>query len=129
MSAQFALQVATHAALTNALTCASYDDVPDNATLPYVMYGESTLLDQSAKANQPLEVTLTLHIFSGYKGYKEAAEIMQQVRDAVHQDVFDLSGDGFTVQRQHIEFEQLFKDDADTRHGVMRLRAIIQRNT
>jgi len=101
-----------------------YDDVPEGKTYPYVVIGEETSLNISTKTVDAHEHTLTIHVWSQYRGRKEIKEIMEQIYTALHDSAITVSGASLVNLKQ--EFEQtLLEGDGITRHGVIRFRAVV----
>ena len=126
------LQKTIYAALTGAsLTGAAggaitgvFDDVPEDTAYPYVVVGEDTAINVSAKTLDIHEHTITIHTWSQYRGRKEIKVIMEQIYDTLNDASLSVSG-GQLVNLKH-EFETtLVEGDGITRHGVMRFRAVV----
>ena len=127
---QFALQSTIYSTLnndntlTNTLGAGVYDEVLENATYPFVSLGEETAVDYSTKDLDGGEFTINIHVWSQYKGAKQAKEIMDRIHDLLHDS--SLSVSGFNLANLRFEFSDILRDpDGITRHGVMRFRAII----
>lgn len=126
---QFQLQQAIFSALnvsavTSDLSCGVFDDVPQNASYPYIALGEETAVDFSVKDIQGGDFTVNIHVWSQYKGSKETKQIMDKIHDLLHN--INLSVTGFNLINLRFEFSDIMRDpDGITRHGVMRFRAII----
>ena len=126
---QFQLQQAIFSALnvsavTSDLSCGVFDDVPQNASYPYIALGEETAVDFSVKDIQGGDLTVNIHVWSQYKGSKETKQIMDKIHDLLHN--INLSVTGFKLINLRFEFSDIMRDpDGITRHGVMRFRAII----
>jgi|TARA_R100000152_G_C6775261_1_gene203561 hypothetical protein len=127
---QFALQEALYArlnndsTLTNTYGASVYDEVPEGSSYPYVVLGEVTAIDYGTKDTDGSENTLTFHVWSQYRGAKEAKNIMDRMHDLLHD--YSLSVTGANLINLRFEFGDLLRDpDGITRHGVMRFRAII----
>lgn len=101
-----------------------YDDVPEDSDYPYIVVGEETANNISTKTVDAHEHTLTLHVWSVYRGRKEIKIIMGQVYDALHDSDINVSGASLVNLKQ--EFERtLMEGDGITRHGVIRFRAVV----
>lgn len=102
-----------------------FDDVEEDTAYPYITIGEETAIDAGTKTKDAHEHTLTLHIWSRYRGgRKEVKEIMEQVFSALHNNDITVSGASL-VNIRH-EFEQtLVEADGITRHGIMRFRVVV----
>ena len=126
---QFALQQSFFTALivsaiNDTLNCGVFDDVPQNATYPYIAIGEETVIDYSTKDIDGNESTLNIHVWSQYKGSKETKQIMDKIHDLLHNS--NLTVVGHNLINLRFEYSDIMRDpDGITRHGVMRFRAII----
>jgi hypothetical protein len=106
------------------ITSKVFDDVPEGTGYPYVVIGEETATNQGTKDKDANEHTLTMHVWSQYRGRKEIKNIMSQIYTSLHNSAINLSG-ATLVNIRH-EFEQtLLESDGLTRHGVMRFRAVV----
>jgi len=121
MSAQWELQKAIYSVLENALSEPIYDDVPQDASAPYVTIGDATFADFSADNKTGFDCTQTIHVRSDYKGTKEAKIIQGAIYDALNR--VELAVTGYTVLGPDIEFSNVLNDpNGVTRHGVQRFR-------
>ncbi len=110
--------------LTTALGASVFDDVPESTSFPYVQIGEDNVTQFDTKDVDGSETTLTVHIWSEYKGSKETKQIMDRVHDLLHDS--NLSVSGFNLINLRFEFSDIMRDpDGKTRHGVMRFRAVL----
>lgn len=111
-----------------------YDDVPDAAAsasapdseFPYVVIGEMDSIpddaDGAAGRDDGEMETLTLHIWSRYQGQKEVKQIMQQIKDLLHNTTITYSG---RTANLWVRARRSFLDpDGRTRHGVVSIEAI-----
>jgi len=101
-----------------------FDDVPENTAYPYIRVGEETAIDSSAKDKDIFEHTLTIHIWSQYRGNRDIKEIMKQVHDVLHNSSLSVTGASMVNMRQEFQ-TTLLEGDGITRHGVMRFRAVV----
>lgn len=101
-----------------------YDDVPEGTSAPYINIGEETAINDGTKTVDAVEHTLTIHIWSEYRGRYEIKHIMEQVYQNLHNTAISVSGASLVNIRQ--EFSTTLEEaDGITRHGVMRFRAIV----
>jgi len=101
-----------------------YDDVPEGTAAPYINIGEETAINNGTKTVDAVEHTLTIHVWSEYRGRYEIKHIMQQVYQNLHNTAITVSGASLVNIRQ--EFATTLEEaDGITRHGVMRFRAIV----
>ena len=106
------------------ITSKVFDDVPEGTAYPYVVIGEETATNIGTKDNDANEHTLTIHVWSQYRGRKEIKNIMSQIYTILHNTDITVSGASLVNVRH--EFEQtLLEADGITRHGVMRFRVVI----
>lgn len=112
--------------LTTTLGASIFDHVPDHqaVTFPYVVIGEDTMLDYSTKDLVGSDVTVTLHVWSQYRGSKEVKQVMDRVHTLLHDSNLTVTGRNLINLRS--EFSDVLRDpDGITRHGVMRFRAVM----
>jgi hypothetical protein len=128
----FALQQAIFTALDgatindadgNAIT-GVFDDVPENTAYPYIVIGEETATNIDTKDKDAHEHTLTIHVWSQYRGRKEIKNIMRSVYTTLHNASITVSGASLVNIRHEFE-NTLTEADGITRHGVMRFRAVV----
>lgn len=125
----FKLQKAVYDALVgdsalSGMITGVYDDVPEGTGFPYVVIGDDTAINIGSKTVDALEHTLTLHVWSQYRGRKEVKEIMSRVYEVLHDYSLTMTNSVLVNLRQ--EFETTLVDgDGITRHGVMRFRAVV----
>lgn len=78
------LQSVLYAALTTALgDIPVYDDVPETADTPYVVIGEDHATNIGGKLEPIFEITVSIYVFSTYKGMKEVKELSSQIVDTL----------------------------------------------
>ena len=124
------LQKAIFTALNGTVTGVSsanipiYDDVPEGTVYPYVVIGEETSSNNGTKTLDGVEHTLTLHVWSQYRGRREIKEIMQSVYEKLHNTAITVTGASLVNIRQEFS-NPLEEQDGITRHGVMRFRAVV----
>ena len=128
----FALQQAIFTALDgatindadgNAIT-GVFDDVPENTAYPYVVIGEETATNIDTKDKDAHEHTLTIHVWSQYRGRKEIKNILSSVYTTLHNASITVSGASLVNIRHEFE-NTLTEADGITRHGVMRFRVVV----
>jgi hypothetical protein len=102
-----------------------YDDAPQRSAFPYITLGQSTLRDWSTGNDDGDEHLLTVHVWSRAEGRKEAHEIMQALREALHERALALEGHRL-VNLRHELSEARREADGETYHGIVRLRAVTE---
>ena len=106
-----------------------FDDNPENEPYPYVVMGEMTARDWSDKSEPGQEVYSTIHIWSRYKGRKEADEMADALEQALTLSPLDLSPDFHAVLDGNDIFDSydlIIDIDGITRHGILKLRYLIE---
>lgn len=100
-----------------------YDHVQDDAAFPYIAFGVAHVAPDDSKLDSAFEHTLTLDIFSRYRGAKEAKEILQAVYAALHRAALSASGASFPLCEFHsAEIAPL--DDGLTTHIAARFKVV-----
>jgi len=124
-------QEIVYTALDGHISANVYDDAPflpegmPVADFPYVVVGNDTMAPFDDDSNVGANITITLHIWSRYQGFKETKRIMGEVREILNRAT--LSKVGYCVIDSLQEFSDASIDpDGKTRHGVMRFRLTIQ---
>jgi hypothetical protein len=135
-SASLALQQSIFAVLTADVALAAllganriYDDVPQGSALPYLTFGQTTERDWSTggdpDTDEGREHLLTLHVWSDARGKKQAQDILDAVRAALHDGALTLSGHRL-VNLRHEFSEARRAADGETIHGIARFRAVTE---
>jgi hypothetical protein len=119
-AALWPLQQAVYAKLTGhaplmALVSGVYDEVPEQATHPYVSLGSITENVDDAHNQRGLEASVVLHVWSKYRGFKEAAGILAELDAALDRQPLTVTGfrDVSIAHQQHTELRD---PDPDIRH-------------
>jgi hypothetical protein len=104
-----------------------YDDFPGkDVAMPYVVSGELEGRDWSDKFAAGQEVMSTVHVWSDYPGRKECAEMLDRILRALSGEALYL-GQDFRAVCSGLDMSQILIDlDGVTRHGVLRLRYLIE---
>jgi len=106
-----------------------FDDIPKQESFPYLVMGEITARDWSAKSEPGQEVYSTIHIWSQYGGRKEADVMADDVLQALTLSLLDLSPDFRAVLDGDDIFDSydlIIDIDGITRHGILKLRYLIE---
>ena len=128
---QDAIQAAIYTALTGDATLTALvatrivDGPPQGTTFPYVVIGEFSGEPFDTKTQEGMDLDVTIHTWSEALGWKETADIMAAVLDAL--DKQSLSVTGHSLVLLQFTFSDRFLDpDGVTRHGVQRFRVVTQ---
>lgn len=119
------LQAAIYSALTAnpAIGAQIYDAVPQAAAYPHIEIGEGLTLDWSAGLMRGEEHRIDVHVWSRYRGAKEARELMAKVKNRLHEQSLTLTGNAL-VDVRFSDSDLTVDADGLTRHGVVRFRAL-----
>lgn len=131
-SASWSLQSAihqhltSHAGLTAMLGGAHvWDHVPRGAACPHITIGVSTERDWNTGGESGSEHILTLNVWSRAAGRREADDIAQIVRDALHDQALLLAGHRL-INFRH-ELTEVRRDiRSELYRGVVRFRAVTE---
>ncbi|MDH3579885.1 MAG: DUF3168 domain-containing protein [Hyphomicrobiales bacterium] len=102
-----------------------YGDAPQNASFPYLTFGQTTERDWSTGAEDGSEHTVTLHVWSRAGGKKQTNEIIDVIRDALNAVPLTIA-DHTLVKLKHEFSEARHDKDGETYHGIVRYRAITE---
>lgn len=86
-----ALQKAVYDALSAALSCPVYDDVPAGASMPYVSIDTIAARSADPLAGRRDEVFVYMTAWSRYRGRKEAQDIANLIYDTLHRAKLSLA--------------------------------------
>ena len=123
------LQAAAYAVLIGstpfmALVTTVADDVAETQPFPYVTFGEATEGPWDCFGQDGSDATLTLHIWSRYRGYAEAQAINASLIGLLdNRTGLALAGYG-TVLLNYESSQQLRDPDGITRHIATRFRVM-----
>lgn len=108
---------------------AIYDHVPhlvdSDENFPYVVVGDDTSVDFDTDDSQGTEATITLHVWSRFRGRSETKTIQKAIYGALHKQSIAI-GDLHTVDVYWEYAETILDQDGITRHGVMRFRVTVE---
>lgn len=96
-----------------------YDDVPQDASLPYITLGAFTCKDNGTKVNDITDATINIDIWSEYQGKREVNTIANTVIALLNSTKLDLSEDDFAYIRGSVDFFEAYPEDAGGYHGVI----------
>ena len=128
-AALWPLQQAVYAKLTGhaplmALVTGVYDEVPEPVAHPYVSLGSITETVDDAHNQRGLEAAVVLHVWSKYRGFKEAATILAALDAALDRQPLTVAG--FTdVSVAHQAHTELRDPDPDIRHINVSYRVLL----
>ena len=103
-----------------------FDANPENEAFPYVVMGEVLARDWSDKFEDGMEVYSALHVWSQYKGRKEADQMADAILQALTLSPLDLAPN-FKASLDRLDSYGLIIDvDGMTRHGILRMKYLIE---
>lgn len=112
-------------AITSLLASSSsvYSRTPDEASFPYIVIGHDTATDWDSKTFNGMDISVTIHVWSRYRGNKECLQIMGAIYDALHNQSLTVTGQNHIFTR--LEYQQTTLDpDGITFHGVQRYQIV-----
>jgi hypothetical protein len=129
----FAVQEAVYGALTSSTAVQAlignparlYDVVPPASVFPYATLGDVVIKEYDTKDQTGFEQSLTLHVWSRYRGRKELKQIIQTIYDVLHNAALSVTGANY-VSCQFQSASTLQENDGLTLHGIVRYRIIVQ---
>lgn len=131
-SASWALQQGIYQALANDPELTGllggahiFDDAPQNASFPYLTFGQTIERDWSTGSEDGAEHTVTLHVWSRAGGRKETQTIIDRVRAALNGSPISVD-DHHLVNLRHEYSEARHDENAETYHGIVRYRAVTE---
>ena len=127
--ASWALQRGIYQALAGSLDLITllggvrvYEHAPQSAPYPFITLGQSVIRDWSTGTEDSAEHNLTLHVWSRTGGKKQVLEIIEAIKDVLHDQPLPLP-DHHLINLRHEFSEARLDPDGDTFHGVLRYRA------
>lgn len=112
--------------LTQGQSTKIYDDVVPKAKLPYISIGAINAKPNGSKDRAIFDVSVQLHLWSGYQGKFEINSMMNDVATVLSYASIDTSADGFSVVSQEIDFFEVFSEELHGYHGVITIVIKIQ---
>ena len=105
------------------LSAPVYDHVPQKSAYPYIVIGEDTISEWDTDDKTGFDATVTIHVWSRYRGKKEAKLIQSEIYAAMNRqnlDIADYGTAGVTFQYQDVFMDS----DGLTYHGVCRYQVL-----
>lgn len=104
-----------------------YDWVDGDPAYPYVVIGEALETPDNTHSGYGRQTPVTLHVWSRYRGYKQALEIAQRIIQVLDHQPLAVAGHHHVVTRY--EFMQTLTDpdpSGQIRHVPIRFRVITE---
>ena len=106
-----ALQKALILLFADKLDTPTYDFVTDKAKLPYVSLGAFTSRDVGTKTEDISHVTLSINIWTTYRGKYEINAIAEKIINILMSNHVDLEAEDFYVTMQAVNMYEAFPQD------------------
>lgn len=103
-----------------------FDDVTTGAEFPYIMFGQANSIEDDSECITGVEHFLMVHAYSRYPGSLEIKRLCHFIKKALHR--VDLELTDHALNSIWVETVDIIPDpsDAITRHGVIRVEALIE---
>lgn len=102
-----------------------YDYVTESTVYPYIVIGEPRVDAFSVKSEDVKDYTITLHIWSNYKGNSEAYKILSAIYESLK---YKLKISGYNTVKTSCSDTRVFTDiDGIHRHGIFVLKISLQK--
>ncbi|MGX9134046.1 DUF3168 domain-containing protein [Rummeliibacillus sp. JY-2-4R] len=102
-----------------------YDYVTEDTPFPYIVIGEPTSNQFEVKNNDIVDMSVTLHIWSIYKGNSEAYKILSAIHETFK---YKLDITGYKTTKTSYQDARVFTDiDGIHRHGVFTLLITLEK--
>ena len=102
-----------------------FDYVPRDSAFPYVVLGDETESDWSTATEGGTEHLFTVHAWSRNAGHREAKQIAEIIRAALH-DVPLTLADATLIDLRHLATDFTRESDGQTFRASLRLRAVTE---
>ena len=102
-----------------------FDYVPRDSAFPYVVLGDETESDWSTATEGGTEHLFTVHAWSRNAGHREAKQIAEIIRAALH-DVPLTLADATLIDLRHLATDFTRESDGQTFRASLRFRAVTE---
>ena len=102
-----------------------FDDVPREAPFPYITIGEIETRDWSTQTSRGNEHTVTVHVWSRYRGRKQVQDLIAEVDRILDGTDPPLAGHRL-VNLSTVFWTALREPDGEVYRGTVRLRAVTE---
>lgn len=102
-----------------------FDDVPREAPFPYITIGDIDTRDWSTQSSRGHEHTVTLHLWSRYRGRKQVQDLIAEVDRILDGAAPPLNGHRL-VNLSTVFWTAQREPDGEVYRGTMRLRAVTE---
>jgi len=111
--------------LTSTLGAGVYDEVPEDASYPYVVVGEAYETPDNAHDRYGRDTMVTIHTWSEQDGFKEALTVGNRVVELLDHTSLTITGWHHVATRY--EFSQTLRDpNPNLRHVATRFRVVTE---
>lgn len=114
-----ALSKAVYKRLTDCLDTPVYDDIRDDATLPYISFGLFTCKDIGTKVNDLTEVGFGVDVWSDYQGRHEVNTIANEIITVMGAAPFGEIEDRYHVVSCEVDFFEAYNEDDYGYHATV----------
>ncbi len=133
VDSQWEVQQGIYTALTGSAALANFigtrifnSNAPQDSVFPYVVLGEVSTADWDTKTEDGMEMQITIHIWSRYRGNKEAMQIMAEVVTALDDVSISVGSFNLLFIRFNSSVGPLLDPDGFTNHSIQRFQVFVQ---
>jgi len=101
------------------------DYIEEDTSFPYVVISDSKTKPFDTQLGYGVDMTVSIHSWSRYKGLKETKQIMSAIYDALH-DMDLVIPNQTTILSYFESSENKLGKDGITRHGIQKFRIVTE---
>lgn len=101
------------------------DDAGADNAFPYVTIGDDTAIPFDTDTSVGADTTITIHVWSRYRGRKEVKQIQGAIYAVLHRATIPVEGQHL-VGIDWIQSDSFMDSDGLTRHGVQTFRITVE---
>ena len=102
-----------------------YDQVPEDASYPYIGLGEAFETPDNDLGSFGRNVLLVLHLWSRYQGYAQATEALDRVVQLLEHQSLEITGHR-VISVHFVDAQTVPDPDPTIRHAPVRFRALTE---
>ncbi|WP_331721907.1 DUF3168 domain-containing protein [Alkalithermobacter thermoalcaliphilus] len=96
----------------------TYDYIPEDAKLPYIVIGEDRSIDYNTKTAKGKEITTTIHIWCDKRGSLQTKKLLGLIEKAL---VKDFQIENYIYEYKTTEFMSVERETIELLHGTIQI--------